>query len=287
MFELIIQNGDKLYQPSVLDGVKWDLERKGQPGKLTFSIVNDGIGNFQEGNPIRFKVNNVKVFYGFIFKKERNKENIINVTAYDQLRYFKNKDTYIYKNKTANELIQMVANDFNLNIGTLESTDYKISSRIEDNKTLFDIIQTALDITLQNKKKMYVLFDEFGKLILKDIESMKVNLLIDDETGENFNYTSSIDGETFNKIKLSYENEKTGKREIYITKDSSNINKWGVLQYFDTIHDKVNGKAMADALLQLYNKKDNNLSISNIFGDIRVRAGSSVLVKLSLDDVKI
>jgi hypothetical protein len=116
MFELIIQNGDKLYQPSVLDGVKWDLERKGQPGKLTFSIVNDGIGNFQEGNPIRFKVNNVKVFYGFIFKKERNKENIINVTAYDQLRYFKNKDTYIYKNKTANELIQMVANDFNLNI---------------------------------------------------------------------------------------------------------------------------------------------------------------------------
>lgn len=287
MIELLIQNGNRVYQPPVEDGITWETERKGQPGKLTFSVVNDGKLSFQEGNPVSLKFDGVKVFYGFIFKKERDKGNIIKVVAYDQLRYFKNKDTYVYSNKTANELVEMIAKDFNLNIGTLEYTGFKIASRIEDNKSLFDIVQTALDLTLQSKNKMYVLFDDFGKLTLKDVESMKINLMIDDEAGENFKYTSTIDGETYNKVKLSYENEETGKREIYISQDSTNMNNWGVLQYFETIDDKVNGKAKADALLKLYNRKTRNLTISNAFGDVNIRAGCSIPIMLNLGDVNV
>jgi len=287
LIELLIQNGSNIYQPIVEDEIKWETERKGQPGKLTFSVVKDSIINFQEGNAVSFKVDGVKVFYGFVFKKERDKGNTISVTAYDQLRYFKNKDTYVYTNKTAGELIQMIADDFNLNTGTLENTGFKIASRVEDNKSLFDIVQTALDLTLQSKKKMYVLYDDFGKLTLKNVESLKLSMMIDDEAAENYKYTSSIDGETYNKIKLSYENEETGVREIYISQDSSNINNWGVLQYFETIDEKVNGKAKADALLQLYNKKTRNLTISNAFGDARVRAGCSIPIKLNLGDVNV
>lgn len=287
MIELLIQNGNRVFQPVLQDEVRWETERKGQPGKLTFSVVRDSIINFQEGNPVRLKVDGVNVFYGFVFKKQRDKENIISVTAYDQLRYFKNKDTYIYSNRTAGELIQMIAADFNLQTGTLGNTGFKIASRIEDNKSLFDIVQSALDLTLENRRKMYVLYDDFGKLTLKNVESMKLNLLIDDEVAENYKYTSTIDGETYNRIKLSYENDETGKREIYISQDSRNINKWGVLQYFETIDSKVNGKAKADALLQLYNAKTRNLTINNAFGDVRVRAGSSLPIKLNLGDVNV
>lgn len=287
MIELLIQNGSKVYQPSIEDEIKWETDRKGQPGKLTFSVVKDSIIDFQEGNAVSFKVDGIKVFYGFVFKKERDKGNTIQVTAYDQLRYFKNKDTYVYSNKTAGELIQMIAEDFHLQTGTLENTGFKIASRVEDNKSLFDIVQSALDLTLQSKKVLYVLYDDFGKLTLNNVESMKLNLMIDDATGENFKYTSSIDGETYNKIKLSYENKDAGKREIYITQDSKNINNWGVLQYFESIDDKVNGKAKADALLQLYNKKTRTLTISNAFGDARVRAGCSIPIKLALGDVNV
>lgn len=287
MIELLIQNGNRVFQPVLQDEVRWETERKGQPGKLTFSVVRDSIINFQEGNPVRLKVGGVNVFYGFVFKKERDKENIINVTAYDQLRYFKNKDTYIYSNKTAGELIQMIAADFNLRTGTLENTGFKIASRIEDNKSLFDIVQNALNLTLENRRKMYVLYDDFGRLTLKNVESMKLNLLIDDETAENYKYISTIDGETYNRIKLSYENDETGKREIYISQDSRNINNWGVLQYFENIDSKVNGKAKADAMLQLYNAKTRNLTINNAFGDVRVRAGSSLPIKLNLGDVNV
>lgn len=287
LIELLIQNGNKVYSPIVEEGIDWELQRKGVPGKLTFNVVNDGNINFQEGNAVRLKLDDVKVFYGFIFSKKRDKRNIIQVVAYDQLRYFKNKDTYVYTNKTVTELIQMIAADFKLKVGTLENTGFKIPSRVEDNKTLFDIIQTALDLTLQSKKKMYVVYDDFGKLTLKNAENMKLNLLIDEETGENFDYTSSIDGQTYNKIKLSYNNKETGRREIFIAQDSSSIDKWGVLQYFDTIDKNVKGKVKANDLLSLYNKKTRHLTLKNAFGDVRVRAGSAVRIALKLGDIEV
>jgi hypothetical protein len=287
MHELIINHGGTIQQPVLLDDVVWTTERKGQPGKLAFSVYNDGLLKIDEGDPVSFRVDGKNVFYGFVFKRNWNKDKIISITAYDQLRYLKNKDTYIYKNKTATELIRMIANDFRLNVGVLEDTGYKIEKRVEDGETLFDIILNALDITLENKKKLYVLYDDFGKLTLKDIETMRVNLLIDENSSENYNFSSSIDGLTYNQIKVIYEDETNGKREIYITKDSSNINRWGLLQYFETIDEKVNGQAMVDALIELYNKKENNLTLNNVIGDTRVRAGTSVLVQLDLVDFKL
>ena len=47
-----------------------------------------------------FRFNGANVFYGYVFKKSRSDNRLIKVTAYDQLRYFKNKDTISYVNKT-------------------------------------------------------------------------------------------------------------------------------------------------------------------------------------------
>lgn len=127
----------------------------------------------------------------------------------------------------------MIAEDFQLNVGDLEDTGYTIGSRVEDNQTLFDIIQTALDETLKATSQMYVLYDDVGKLTLKNIGSMKLGLLIDEDTAGDFDYKSSITSQTYDKIKLSYENKDTGKREIFVAQDSSNINQWGVLQYYE------------------------------------------------------
>ncbi|KMY52253.1 hydrolase [Peribacillus loiseleuriae] len=283
--ELIIQNGSNVYLPILKDEITWETERKGSPGILKFTVVKDQEIAFQEGNAVRLIINGMKIFYGFVFSKKRDKEQHIQVTAYDQLRYFKNKDTYVYSNKRADEVVKMIVNDFLLNVGTLENTVHKIASKIEDNKTLFDIVQSALDDTLMTKKKMYVLYDDFGKLALKDISKMKLDLLIDEETGENFTYSSSIDEQTYNKIKLSYENKEKGVREIYIAQHGANMNKWGVLQYFEKIDGNVNGKVKANALLELYNQRTRNLTINNALGDWRVRGGSLIAVILNLGDL--
>ena len=285
--ELLIQHGNKVFVPVVEEGIVWSTERKNCPGQLTFTVVKDSVISFTEGDAVRLKVNGSNIFYGFIFKKQCDKEQRIKVTAYDQLRYLKNKDTYVYENKTASELIKMIAEDFRLQTGTIENTQFKIASRVEANKTLFDIIQNALDLTLQNQKYMYVMYDNFGKLTLKGLDEMRLNLLIDEETGENYDYSSSIDENTYNRIKLTYDNEDTKKRDVYIAQHGVNINAWGVLQYYDTIQKGENGQAKANALLSLYNHKTRKLSIKNALGDNRVRAGSMIVVILNLGDIKI
>ena len=285
--ELLIQNGSKLYQPLVEEGVQWTTERYGSPSTLKFTVVKDQDISFQEGDAVRMRVDGQNVFYGFVFKKKRNKEHHIEVTAYDQLRYLKNKDTYVYENKTASQIIQMIANDFNMNLGSVESTGYVIKSRVEDNQSLFDIIQNALDLELQNTGEMYCLYDKFGGLTLQNIASMKLDVLINADTAEDFDYTSSIDDQTYNRIKLTYDNDDTGEREVYIAKDSGNENQWGVLQYFEKLQKGENGKSKADALLKLYNKKTRNLKVNNCFGDVRCRAGTMVVVQLALGDINV
>ena len=87
--------------------------------------------------------------------------------------------------------------------------------------------------------------------------------------------------------RISFENKNTGKREIFIAKDSANINAWGLLQYTDTVELSASGAAKAEALLKLYNTITRSLSVSDALGDIRVRAGSSVIVMLALGDINI
>ena len=102
--ELIVRNGDTLYSPAVLENIKWSTERCGTPSKLTFKVVKDKALNIEEGNSVRFKWNGNNIFYGFIFSIKRDKEDIITVTCYDQLRYLKNKDIFIYINKKVGEV---------------------------------------------------------------------------------------------------------------------------------------------------------------------------------------
>ena len=56
MAELLIQNGSTIYYPAVEEGIKLSLERKGVPGKLDFTVVEDDTLNFQEGNRQCFTV---------------------------------------------------------------------------------------------------------------------------------------------------------------------------------------------------------------------------------------
>lgn len=93
--ELLVGNesGTKVYQPVVQEGIEWSTERKNTPGKLVFKVLYDNILDFSEGSPVRMKVDGDNVFFGFVFKQQRSKDKIITVTAYDQLRYLKNKDT--------------------------------------------------------------------------------------------------------------------------------------------------------------------------------------------------
>jgi len=98
-----------------------------------------------------------------------------------------------------------------------------------------------------------------------------------------FMLKSSIDQETYNKIKLYRDNQKAGKREVYIAQDSANIAKWGVLQLTQSVDDDKNEaqiSALLDQLIILRNRETKSLQIEAI-GDVRVRAGCFVPIVIS------
>lgn len=270
-----------MFAPIIKDCIKWETERKGAPSKLTFTVIKDKTADFNEGNPVLFKYNGKDVFYGFVFSKSRDKEQHISVTAYDQLRYLKNKQTYAYKNKSTDELIKMIAKDFKLQVGELESTGYKMDD-VQDNATLFDIIQNSINETILNKNQMFVLYDDFGKLTLKNAANMLIptDFIISEYTAQNFDYKSSIDEQTYNQIYLYSENGQN-----YVAKDSTNIKNWGVLQLTEKFTDAENPQAKSAALLSLYNNVSRSLKINNAFGDIRAHAGASIFVNLNIGDI--
>jgi len=286
--DLIIQHGSVIQYPAVQEGIELSLERKGAPGKLTFTVAKDAALNFTEGDACKLTVDGAGVFFGFVFTKKRNSRTpTIDVVAHDQLRYLKNKDTYVYKNMTATDVIRMIAQDFELKTGALEDTGYHIAQRVEDDAALFDIIQNALDDTLTATRRLFVLYDDVGKLTLRNIDAMKLDYLLDADTLGDFDYKSSIDDGAYNQVKVVHEDSDSGKRSVHIAKDSSNINQWGVLQLTESVKGLANGPAKADALLALYNDKTRTLTATDALGDIRVRAGSTIVVQLGLGDINV
>ena len=290
MFKCVIEilNHDVVFQPIVMDGIKIEWQRKSTAGKLEFTALNDGILDLDMGAAVRLRVFELyewhNVFYGYIFKLEDTKDGQTKITCYDQLRYFKNKDTYCYGDIKASDLLQRICADYNLAFGAADDTGYVIPQRIESNKTLFDIMQNALDLSMQNVNEIYCLYDDYGKIMLRNIQCMKYGIRIDEDTAQDFSYTSSIDSDTYNQVKLTYDNKETGKRDVYLAKDSSNINRWGILQYHDTLQKGENGAYKAQMLLQYYNRISRGLTIKKAFGDINVRAGCYIMVRLALPD---
>jgi len=285
-YELLIEHEGVLYMPPVKDGVQWTTERKSTPGQLKFSLLKSTVP-FTEGDAVRLKVDDEPVFYGFIFSRKVDKGAEVQITAYDQLRYLKNKETYNYFGKTATDVVSMIAKDFNLHTGDLEASTYVIAQKNEQDKSLFDIIGNALDAELTNANNLFVLYDDFGKLALKNITSMKVGILVDGEVAENFSYESSIDKNTYNQVKVVKKNTDTGVNDVYMTKSTETINKWGILQLTEELKDSENGQAKAEALLNLYNAPSKTLKFTNILGHTGCRAGALIMAQLSAEDLEV
>lgn len=218
-YRLIITHKGKAFEPVIRDDIVLELERFGTPGKLTFTTIKSVTVDmsFQEGDRVIFAVAERKksgdlsdykgLFVGYVFNKKRDKQHHIEVTCYDQTRYLKNRFSYVFEEKTATQIITSICNDYGLKLGTLEDTKYAIPYVAEENAEAFDVILEALEETLANTGEMYVFYDDAGTLKLRNAASMISDVMIQEDTAEDFDYETSIDRETYNSVVLYYKPE--------------------------------------------------------------------------------
>lgn len=283
---LTIQHNGRVFSPPVMEGVTIEWERTGAAGKLTFTTIKSIVEDmsFSEGDPVCFYYDNKPIFMGYVFTKKRDREHHIEVTCYDQIRYLKNKYTYVFENKTATQIVDALCKDFNLQTGDMDNTAYVIPAVAEENKAALDIILDVLEETLLNTGNMFVLYDDFGKLKVKNCANMISTTLIMEDTAENFDYTSSIDKETYNSIVLYYKGEDET-IQIFTASNPSNIKQWGTLRYFEEVKNPTIGQNKANSLLKLHDRKTREFKVTGAFGDTSVRGGTLIPVKLSLGDI--
>ena len=172
-------------------------------------------------------------------------------------------------------------------------SDICISMKAEDYLELPDFIQHEVPVLLDAKARRA--YDQFERDLLLEVDedvitaasaAVLVGKLLQMCNGAVYSNDGHIVPVHDCKLE-AYENKETGKREIYIAQDGSHINQWGVLQYYEKLDSKANAKAMADALLDLYNTKTRTLKLQDVLGDIRVRAGTLLVVMLGLGDINV
>lgn len=282
--EILINHQGRIFKIEPVGEIVWTTEVFGA-GSLEFQVLKNGTMNFREGDRVTFYRDSTPVFKGYVFSKERQNDTPISVVCYDQLRYFRNKDTYTYSGITADSLLKIIAGDYGLVTGEITGTAYSLPPRIEDGSTLFDIMYNALETTENYSGQKYVLFDQFGAIALKNSLNMDTSFIADSSDVISYKYSTTIDSGVYNKVKLKYEkNTKyTHISNVYTAQNKEKIKEWGLLQLYGHIDDTVDGNLMANMLLRRYNTKNRTLKLCT-FGDISMRAGNTIAVNLDIGD---
>lgn len=279
----IVTQAGKIYEPPVIEGFTWETERTGSPGKLVFTVVKTAGLAFHEGDRVRFTYGDKLIFVGFIFQKRRNKDHHIEVTAYDQMRYLKNKTTYLMSNVRADQVLKRICDDYHLATKNVPNTKFVIEKFEQSNQTMLDMILEALDITHMATRNMYYLYDDAGYLTLESIADSHIGLTIHEESAEDFDYTSSIDADTYNRVVVVDSEQKSGD-SVVIEEDTGGQEKWGVLTHYVEANNISNPRDYAKNILKYHNRVSRALSVSGQFGDINARAGKRIYLNLDLGD---
>lgn len=260
--------------------------RMDSAGKMTFTCIETGKIAIAEGSSVEFSIDGVKMFKGYVFSIERDQDWKTTYTAYDQLRYLKASASYVFENMTLSQIIRQIAADFGLSVGTIEDTGYIFPCLIKENESCLDIIFDALSQTIIQTGRIFLFYDNAGKLELTEVKNLLLTSLLGDRSlVTDYTYKRDIDSDTYNRVKLAKKNGETGRTDVYVHEDTDNIKKWGILQYYDEVDENLNEAQVDDMCakyLQYYNRVLQTITLKAI-GIPQIRAG--YIIPVRIDDI--
>lgn len=314
--EILISNGTAIYLPMLIDSVTLERPRNGTQ-TLKFSVYNDGEITIEDGNQVSLKWNGEKVFYGFVFSVKATNSYTLEVTCYDQMRYLKNKGAYKFDDVTLNDVLSTLCDDNGI-VYSGDNSDRctrKISLDISEQTGLDWLSDAILEtekawMTKKKLDKVYCVFDDFGKIVVKEMSpyvehtltddktkekttyydtTFLSNVFIDNETMEEFDWEATIDDQsmmgTSNKLMLAYDDSTDGRKKIYVYNKEDSQNKFGRLVEYE----KNSGFSEVDtrtAFRRIWNKKRTDaslrLQVKGVQGDIKTRGGTYVPIEVKM-----
>ncbi|UPV80418.1 XkdQ/YqbQ family protein [Bacillus rugosus] len=291
MIELFVIK-DTEWLELVAESVSLEGHRYQAPRSIEATIVikqgDQTYYSVTEGDTVLFKWKGKELFRGIVFARTPD-EHTLAFSAYDMLQYLvKNQDVYVFSNQRADQMIKRIANDFQIPTTSIANTGHTIKSLvIKNDTTLYDIILKALKQTKSQTGKHYQLYSEKGKLGLRAWPDPSEVWVL--ETGVNitgYQYSTSINDTATRVVLRRQKDNKTYKASA---KDSSGLNKYGVLQYTETVTDDINQAQLQQrADVRLAEKKGVKKELKNIqaVGIPEVQSGLPVYISIPEAGIK-
>lgn len=147
------------------------------------------------------------------------------------------------------------------------------------------------DEEMKERKPVYIAYDDNGLLVVKELNDMITDVLIDATQVGDYSYTSSIE-DTFTQILVVREANvmKDGKKTKEFLRTGSaaaknEIAKWGVLQKVIKPDDKkTNVIEFAKNKLETLAKKTHTLRLKECLGHTEIRPGSGIWLNFNVGD---
>ena len=147
------------------------------------------------------------------------------------------------------------------------------------------------DEEMKARKPVYIAYDDNGLLVVKELNDMITDVLIDATQVGDYSYTSSIE-DTFTQILVVREANvmKDGKKTKEFLRTGSaaaknEIAKWGVLQKVIKPDDKkTNVIELAKKSLENLAKKTHTLRLKECLGHTEIRPGSGIWLNFNVGD---
>lgn len=223
-------------------------------------------------------------FWGYIDHVSGGEEYLMNFDATDQIKFLVSNDrTQNYGEITLSEFTRRVLADLKVNnLGTIDESGHVLPEIVMQQTKVLDQIVDCINKTYDATGRKYFLYDECHILTLRSQKSMTIN---ETQFQVNVFNTGSYSWEedssgVYTAVKAYSQTEDgEGNNTVEVQNDEA-VARYGYRLREITVQDGEDPLSVAQNTLDELSKPAKKLSVSNVIGDTRIRAGCVIYVDL-------
>lgn len=288
---LVVKDKKTIDMTNLVKSVRWSGRKGSSARTITVAMIDDdgyrharsGI-DVADGNQCVFLVDGKERFRGILMNQNQGDNKQLKFKAYDNGIYLaNNKDTFVYKNKTADQVFSDVCSRFGIPTGEVAKCFYKIPEFTKSKTTGQDAVLDALSLDYKATGTRHFISSDKGKLSLLQRKDQVISFVVDGDANlYGYSYTKSIESIKTRVKMISKEGTTLAEKS-----NSSLEQKIGIFQEIqqpDESLTKAQVKDLVGSVLDTLDDPEETLTL-NILGDPDVISGKAILVKIPHLDI--
>lgn len=283
---LVVKDKKTIDMTNLVQSVRWRGRKGSSARTITVTMIDDdgyrharsGI-DVADGNQCVFLVDGKERFRGILMNQNQGDKKQLKFKAYDNGIYLaNNKDTFVYKNKTADQVFSDVCSRFGIPTGEVAKCSYKIPELTKSKTTGQDAVLDALGLDYKATGTRHFISSDKGKLSLLQRKDQVISFVVDGDANlYGYSYTKSIESIKTRVRMISKEGTTLAEKS-----NSALEQKIGIFQEIqqpDESLTKAQVKDLVGSVLDTLDDPEETLTL-NILGDPDVISGKAILVKI-------